>query len=167
MKFDLWLRYSRSVAATTPQFFITTNLHLRNNKANYMPILNVKLSAKPSPELTQKVATALIELTAQILKKKPEITAVAVDYVDPINWIVGGKTLAEQNKSSFYLDIKIVDGTNTKDEKAQYVAQVFTHLGNLLGELHSESYIYVHDVRADAYGFGGLTQEYRYIKAKT
>jgi 4-oxalocrotonate tautomerase len=24
----------------------------------------------------------------------------------------------------------------------------------------------VHDVRAEAYGFGGLTQEYRYIKAK-
>lgn len=132
-----------------------------------MPILNVKLSAKPSQDLAQKVATSLVELTTQILKKKPEITAVAIDYVDPINWIVGGKTLAEQNQSSFYLDIKVVDGTNTKDEKARYVAEVFARMGELLGELHTESYIYVHDVRADSYGFGGLTQEYRYIKART
>jgi 4-oxalocrotonate tautomerase len=27
--------------------------------------------------------------------------------------------------------------------------------------LHHESYIHVHDVRAGAYGYGGLTQEYR------
>jgi 4-oxalocrotonate tautomerase len=32
----------------------------------------------------------------------------------------------------------------------------------LLGDLHEESYIYVQDVRADAFGYGGLTQEYRY-----
>ncbi|MET0311719.1 MAG: 4-oxalocrotonate tautomerase, partial [Burkholderiaceae bacterium] len=58
------------------------------------------------------------------------------------------------------------DGTNTKDEKAQYVKECFAAFAALLGELHEESYIYVHDVRAEAYGFGGLTQEYRYIKAK-
>ncbi|MDQ3064157.1 MAG: tautomerase family protein [Acidobacteriota bacterium] len=132
-----------------------------------MPILNVKLSVQPSPEMTQKVATSLVELTAQILKKKPEITSVAIDYVDPQNWVVGGKTLAEQNKSSFYFDIKVVEGTNTKDEKARYVAEVFARMSEILGDLHTESYIYVQEVRADAYGYGGQTQEYRYIKSKT
>ncbi len=131
-----------------------------------MPILNVKLSANPSPELTKTVATTIVDLTAQILHKKPTLTAIAIDYVDPQNWIVGGTTLAQQQKSSFYLDIKIVDGTNTKGEKAQYVAEVFAAMERLLGNLHSESYIYVHDVRADAYGYGGKTQEYRYIASQ-
>ncbi len=81
-------------------------------------------------------------------------------------WVVGGSTLAAQGKNSFYFDIKVVDGTNTKDEKAQYIAECFTAFGKLLAPLHEESYIYVQDVRAEAYGFGGLTQEYRYIKAK-
>jgi 4-oxalocrotonate tautomerase len=31
-----------------------------------------------------------------------------------------------------------------------------------LGNLHEESYIYVQDVRATSYGYGGKTQEYRY-----
>lgn len=130
-----------------------------------MPILNVKVSTPPSAESTRAIAAALLDLTVRILRKKTELTAIAIDYVDPRHWIVGGKTLAEQNKNSFYFDIKIVDGTNTKDEKAQYVSEAFAALERLLGDVHPESYIYVQDVRADAYGFGGRTQEYRYIKA--
>jgi len=99
------------------------------------------------------------------LHKNPDITAVAIDFINPNHWIVGGKTLAEQGKSSFYMDIKVTDSTNTKDEKAQYIAAVFAKMSDLLGELHSESYIYIQEVRDDAYEFGGLTQEYRYITA--
>lgn len=130
-----------------------------------MPILNLKVSGEPSPELTQKVATTLVELTAKILDKNPNITAVTIDFINPNYWIIGGRSLAEQGKNSFYMDIKVTDSTNTKDEKAQYIAAVFAKMSDLLGELHSESYIYIQEVRDDAYGFGGLTQEYRYITA--
>ncbi len=131
-----------------------------------MPILNVKVSQPASAELTHNIAETLLELTTRILRKKRELTAIAIDFVPPEHWIVGGSTLASQGKNSFYFDIKVVDGTNTKDEKAQYVAEAFAAFSKLLGNVHDESYIYVHDVRAEAYGFGGLTQEYRYIKAK-
>ncbi|WP_437959869.1 4-oxalocrotonate tautomerase family protein [Sorangium sp. So ce119] len=131
-----------------------------------MPILNVKISAQPSPELVRQVTETLLDLTTRILHKKRELTAITFDFVRPEHWVVGGRTLAEQGKRSFYFDIKIVDGTNTKDEKAAYVAAAFEAFAQLLGELHDESYIHVHDVRADAYGYGGLTQEYRYIRSK-
>ena len=39
-------------------------------------------------------------------------------------------------------------------------------MGELLGPLHRESYLHVDEVRGDAYGFGGLTQERRYIAGK-
>jgi 4-oxalocrotonate tautomerase len=131
-----------------------------------MPILNVKISAAPSRELVTAVSEILLDLTARILKKKRELMAIAIDFVPPEHWVVGGSTLAEQRKRSVYLDIKIVDGSNTKDEKAAYVAAVFDAFSRLLGDLHDESYIHVHDVRADAYGYGGQTQERRYIAAK-
>jgi 4-oxalocrotonate tautomerase len=127
-----------------------------------MPILNVKVSAAKSPELSRKIAELLLELTTRILKKKREVTAIAIDYVDPDNWIVGGRSLAEQRKSSFYFDIKITDETNTKEEKALYIREAFDGFARLLGNLHEESYIHVQDVRAAAYGFGGYTQEYRF-----
>jgi 4-oxalocrotonate tautomerase len=131
-----------------------------------MPILNVKISAPSSRELSAKINAGLLELTSRILRKSPDLTAITIDYVPPEDWYVGGKTLADQKKNSFYFDIKIVDGTNTKDEKARYVAEAYAFFGQLLGDLHPESYVYVQDVRAEAYGFGGKTQEYRYIKAQ-
>jgi 4-oxalocrotonate tautomerase len=127
-----------------------------------MPILNVKIAAEKSPELTAQVAATLIELTSRILKKKPEVTAIAIDYVSPDCWIIGGIPLSVQGKTSFYFDIKITDETNTKAEKEQYIREAFAEFSRLLGNVHEESYIYVQDVRAASYGYGGRTQEYRY-----
>jgi len=131
-----------------------------------MPILQVKISEAPSEALTQAVTVLLLDTTTRILRKRPELMAITIDYVAPEHWIVGGKSLREQEKRSFFLDIKVVDGTNTKDEKARYVAETFAGFERLLGPLHGESYVYVHDVRADAYGYGGRTQEYRYVEAQ-
>jgi 4-oxalocrotonate tautomerase len=127
-----------------------------------MPILNVKVSATKSPEMSKKIASLLLDLTSRILGKKPEVTAIAIDYVDPDDWIVAGKSLREHGKHSVYFDIKITDETNTKAEKAAYIAEAFAGFAALLGDLHEESYIHVQDVRAAAYGYGGKTQEYRY-----
>lgn len=127
-----------------------------------MPILNVKVSANKSPEMTKSISGLLMDLTTRILKKKPEVTSIAIDYINPDDWIVGGKSLSEQGKSSVYFDIKITDETNTKAEKAEYILEAFNGFSQLLGDLHEESYIYVQDVRATAYGYGGKTQEYRY-----
>ena len=127
-----------------------------------MPIINVKVSTARSAQMTEKVTALLLDTTTRILRKRPELTAITIDYVSPEDWVVGGRTLAEQGKSSFYFDIKVVDETNTKAEKAQYIEEVFNGFEALLGNLHPESYIYVQDVRAAAYGFGGRTQEFRY-----
>jgi 4-oxalocrotonate tautomerase len=127
-----------------------------------MPILNVKVSAARSREMTAAISSTLLELTTRILHKDPNVTAIAIDYVDPEDWIVGGKSLAEQDRNSVYFDIKITDETNTKMEKAQYIREAFDAFAALLGKLHDESYIHVQDVRAAAYGYGGRTQEWRY-----
>ncbi|HEX5338694.1 MAG TPA: hypothetical protein VFW53_09670 [Gallionella sp.] len=130
-----------------------------------MPILNVKISAKKSADMTRAISGTLLELTARILKKQPEVTSIAISYIDPEDWFIGGKSLAELGKASVYFDIKITDETNTKAEKAQYIAESFEAFRELLGDLHEVSYIHVEDVRAAAYGYGGLTQEHRYHHA--
>lgn len=127
-----------------------------------MPILNVKVSGTKSAETTKQITDLLLDITTRILKKKREVTAIAIDYVDKDCWMVGGKLLSEQGKNSFYFDIKVTDETNTKDEKARYIKEAFKGFEKILGDLHEESYVYVADVRATAYGYGGNTQEFRY-----
>jgi 4-oxalocrotonate tautomerase len=132
-----------------------------------MPLITVSYSSsRHTPSLKADIAAAVSDLTAKILHKDPKVTAIIVKSVDPADWFAGGKSLAEQGLASFWLDIHVTEGTNTKDEKAAYIAAMFTRMGELLGALHNESYLHVDEVRGDAYGFGGLTQERRYIAGK-
>ena len=124
-----------------------------------MPILNVLISGPAQAQTTQQVAEMLANCTSQILRKKPELTSIAIRYIEPEHWIVGGQSLAVQGKSSAYVEIKITDETNTRAEKAAYIQAVYDGLLKLMPNLHHESYIHVDDVRAGAYGYGRKTEE--------
>jgi 4-oxalocrotonate tautomerase len=131
-----------------------------------MPYLNLKISQPYSTALSQVATELLLSHTERILKKQRSVTAISIDFVPPEHWSIGGQTLRALGQNSVYFDIKVTDGTNTKDEKAQYIAECFSAFAELLGPLHATSYIFVHDVKAEAYGYGGQTQEWRYIQGK-
>jgi 4-oxalocrotonate tautomerase len=129
-----------------------------------MPLVTVTYSSfRKPPSLKAEIASAVSDLTARILRKDPRVTAIIVKSVDAADWFAGGQSLAEQSLASFWLDVHVSEGTNTKDEKAAYLAALFKRMGELLGPLHEESYAHVDEVKGDSYGFGGLTQERRYI----
>ena len=132
-----------------------------------MPLITVTYStSREKPALKSDIAAAVSELTAKILHKDPKVTAIITKSVDATDWFAGGKSLAEHKLASYWIDIHVSEGTNTKDEKAAYLAAVFARMGDLLGPLHEETYLHVDEVKADAYGFGGLSQERRYIAGK-
>ena len=131
-----------------------------------MPFLNVSVSAAPDAVLTKAIAAELSELTNSHLHKDPTVTSVAITYLAPENWIVGGTSLASQGRSSFWLDIKVTAGTNTKSEMADYIEAVFRTMGGILGKLHDTSYTVVHEVPAAAWGFAGKTQEHRFVAGR-
>ena len=128
--------------------------------------LKVGLPDDQQPVPAAELSKTITRLTAEILHKKPEVTAVQVERVPAAGWFIADRTLAEHGKASFNLRISITEGTNTKDEKALYVAAVFEALGKTLGALHPASYVLVDEVHGDAYGYGGLTQEHRYVAAQ-
>lgn len=131
-----------------------------------MPYIALTISAQPDAALSERIATRISALTAVHLRKDPKVTAISVAFQDPGHWFVGGQSLASLGQSSFWLDIKVVDGTNTKTETAAYLAAVFAEMEALLGDLHPESYVLVHEVPAAAYGYGGVTQEHRFIAGR-
>ncbi|TGQ51763.1 4-oxalocrotonate tautomerase family protein [Mesorhizobium sp. M1C.F.Ca.ET.193.01.1.1] len=131
-----------------------------------MPIINVSVTGKPDAGLSAAIAKDITEITATYLRKDPTITAVAVNYIDPQHWFAGGRSLAEHGTNTFWLDIKVVDGTNTKLELEAYLKAIFDAFGRLLGGVHEESYALVHEVAAAAYGYGGKSQEFRFISGR-
>jgi 4-oxalocrotonate tautomerase len=126
-----------------------------------VPILSVLVSGEPSAERSTAIAAALTGLTAEILRKDARLTSVAVQYVAPEHWVIGRSSLATERKASFFLDVRVTTGSNIREEKARYVAAVFARMSELLGPLHEASHVHVHDVPADAWGYGGRTQAQR------
>ncbi|MBP2238315.1 4-oxalocrotonate tautomerase [Sinorhizobium kostiense] len=131
-----------------------------------MPIINVTVAAEPDSDLSARIARLVSELTRMHLRKDPFVTAVTISYVEPQHWFAGGSSIASQDTSSFWLDIKVVDGTNTKQELAAYIEAIFGGFETLLQKVHPESYVLVHEVPAAAYGYGGKTQEFRFISGR-
>lgn len=131
-----------------------------------MPYLNIKVTVPEAGETTTRICRALTDLTAEVLKKKKELTSVAVEYIRPENWFVGGSAVASEDTATFFLDIKVTEGTNTKDEKALYISKIFEAVESVIGKLNPASYIVIHEVKADAWGYSGATQEYRFIAPK-
>lgn len=130
-----------------------------------MPYTHIQLSGAADDTLAARVAQQATELTARLLGKDPQLTAVVVDFIEPGRWFIAGRPLAGQGQRSYHWMVSITDETNTKREKAAYLNAVHTAMRELLGEVAEHSYVHIADLRASAYGYGGVTQEYRYQHA--
>ena len=131
-----------------------------------MPFIHVKISGERDAALATRVAQRITALTQERLRKNPADTNVAIEFVSPDLWFIANAPLSAQSVRAFYLNISVTDETNTKDEKAAFIAAVYTAMGELLGGVHDKSYVLVADVSGSAYGFGGITQEERYVFGK-
>lgn len=132
-----------------------------------MPMITVQYATPTGKAgLAPAIAATVAKFNASILGKDPNITAINVEESDAATWFIGGKPLTQHQLAAFWVDVRITDGTNTREEKAAFVAAVFEAMKGLLGPLHNECYVHVDDVRGDAYGYGGLTQNERYFAGK-
>ncbi len=131
-----------------------------------MPMITLQLAGDPDDALTPRLADVVTRLTADVLGKDPKVTALAVEWIPRRRWYVAGRSTEALGRPAFFLEVRITDGTNTKDEKARSVREAFAALDGLLGGVDPESYVHVNEVKGDAYGYGGRTQERRYHEAR-
>ncbi|WP_426233522.1 tautomerase family protein [Pararhizobium sp. DWP3-4] len=130
-----------------------------------MPMIKARYT-KPQDgrDPKQEIAALLSRLTAEILHKDPGVTAVLVESAEPGDWIVAGSSVADQKVGTFYVEVSITEQTNTKDETTEWVRRVYDEMNALVGPVHEASYVLVHAVDGDAYGYGGLTQNLRWAR---
>ncbi len=131
-----------------------------------MPMITLQLAGEPDDVLTHRLAETVTRLTADVLGKDPAVTAIAIEWIPRRRWYVAGRSTEALGRPAFFLEVRITDGTNTKDEKARYVREAFAAVDALLGGADPESYVHVNEVRGDAYGYGGRTQERRWVEAR-
>jgi 4-oxalocrotonate tautomerase len=124
-----------------------------------MPFINVKVAGRSLDQgQTTAIHKGITTLMAEVLGKVPSLTAVLVEQVPAAGWSVGGEPVA----LAAQVDAIISAGTNTPEQKARFVAEANALMRSVLGaELPDVTYVVIHDVPKDSWGYGGLTQERR------
>jgi 4-oxalocrotonate tautomerase len=123
-----------------------------------MPTLNLRIAPLLNPPHYTALAEQLTALTARVLHKRPEVTVMMIDDLPAARFCVGG-VASEQAVAC--LEIDISQGTNTMQEKQQFVHEAHALLRKLLGDLHEASYVIIREIPTTDWGFGGLTHAQR------
>jgi 4-oxalocrotonate tautomerase len=128
-----------------------------------MPTLTLRITPLHNPHHYAALARQLTDLTARVLRKRPEVTAVMMDDLPAARFCIGGQA---STQTAACLEIDITAGTNSAQEKQQFVHEAYALLGRLLGDLHPASYCIVRELPAGDWGYGGLTQQERRLQTE-
>ena len=127
-----------------------------------MPTLSLKIAPHQNPERHTALGAALTHITAQVLRKNPDVTVVMVENLPATQYCIAGRGTAQ---TVACLEIRITAGTNSADEKAQFICQAYAELQRQLcadgSTLALASYVVVHELPASDWGYGGITQAER------
>ena len=130
-----------------------------------MPMIKARYTKRQDGRDPKRdIAAMLSRVTAEILHKDPAVTAVLVESAEPDDWIVAGSSVGDLKLGTFYVEVSITEHTNLKDETTAWVRRVYDEMVALVGPVHEASYVLVHAVDGDAYGYGGLTQNLRWAR---
>ncbi|MCG3646244.1 tautomerase family protein [Pseudomonas putida] len=123
-----------------------------------MPGITLTLSGAPDAALASHLSHELTELTARVLDKLPSQTMVIVRFVDPGLWFIDSESLESLGRNSFRLEVTITDETTTVEQKRRYQRESYDLLSQRIGNVHPHSNVHLIEVRATAYGYGGVPQ---------
>lgn len=127
-----------------------------------MPFINIAVSgAALSDAQKQQLFDETTRLMSEVMKKNPNLTSVRIDEFPNDSWAVGQKPMSIRGEIGAHMDIKVTDGTNTDEEKAEMIKHGMSMLRDVVGSTPEASYIVIHDLDAKAWGYNGQTQSAR------
>jgi 4-oxalocrotonate tautomerase len=123
-----------------------------------MPFAELRIQPLPNERQAAFITGAVTDALEAVAGKRREVTAVRVDAGAAARWTIGGEMCGG---TTAYVDVKITQGTNSRAEKAALIARLHRILEDTLGELAEASYIVIHELPAESWGYAGLSQAAR------
>ena len=124
-----------------------------------MPFIRITvLGPTLTSEQIRRILQGTTDLMVAVMRKPVEGVAVLVEQVIQSAWSIAGQPMSV----AAHVEATVAQNTNTPDEKARFIAEMWSLLRSALGpELREETYIVVHEIDTKAYGRGGLTRAER------
>ncbi|GBF81929.1 tautomerase family protein [Aphanothece sacrum] len=130
-----------------------------------MPLITLRASKILSENIKSSLAESLSLITEKILRKNSKVIVVLFESSEQQGqWYVDGKIKSDP-EVIFELSILVTKGTNTDEEKAEWIAQTWKLITDVLGNSSHPNYISIQEIEGKNWGYNGLTQEQRKIQS--
>jgi len=128
-----------------------------------MPFIRVTaLGSRLAPEQVSRLGSGITALMEGVLGKKPFLTSVLVEQPSNAGWFING----EPTWIAVQVDANISAGTNSAEEKADFIDKAMKLLRAVFGSaLSPVTYVIIHEIPAESWGYDGRTQESRRLAA--
>lgn len=128
-----------------------------------MPFIRITaLGPTLATEQLSRLGNGITALMAGVLGKQAALTSVLVEQPPAAGWFIGG----EPAEIAVHIDATITAGTNSAKEKAEFVERTMKLIRAVIGyELSPATYVVIHEIPAQSWGYDGRTQESRRLAA--
>lgn len=117
-----------------------------------MAIFTIKVSGNKSYGTTKSISNVILDMNLKYLRGRKDYTVVMVEYIPLDLWVIGGVPLSEQQKNCMIMNVTISDLIND-EEKANFIRETFVALNEVLGDLHQDSYISIHQFDQNSFSY--------------
>jgi 4-oxalocrotonate tautomerase len=139
-------------------YTIIYGLFIHLKKENTMPYINIRLGASLSVSQHNQLYTKTTSLMNKVMDKRPEVTVVHIQESEPHFWSTNSSALGPNDPIGAYVDIKVTEGTNTPEEKAEMISETVKMLKECIGMVQEACYVVIDDIPANSWGYDGKTQ---------
>ncbi len=126
-----------------------------------MPYINIRLGNKLNNAQRIQLYEQITSLMNTVMRKRREVTVVHIQESEPQQWSTNSIPLTPKSPVGAYVEIKVTDGTNTIEEKAEMISQTVKMLRDVAGIIQEACYVVIDDIPADSWGYNGITQATR------
>lgn len=126
-----------------------------------MPYINIRLGTPLDNEQKGQLYKKTTSLMNALMGKRREVTVVHIQEDAPQQWATNAIPLEIEGPTGAYVDIKVTEGTNTPEEKAEMISQTVKMLKDVVGTVNEACYVVIDDIPANSWGYNGKTQATR------
>lgn len=126
-----------------------------------MPYINIRIGTQLSSDQREALFEQTTTLMNTVMGKRREVTVVNILESEPQQWSCNAQRLDEKSPIPAHVDIKVTDGSNTAEEKAEMIAETVAMLQTTVGALQEACYVVIDDIPANSWGYNGKTQAAR------
>tara|TARA_R110002167_G_C12653454_1_gene649341 strand:- start:201 stop:596 length:396 start_codon:yes stop_codon:yes gene_type:complete len=128
-----------------------------------MPYINIRIGTSLAQAQRDQLYDKTTMLMNIVMGKRREVTVVNIHESSPQLWAANAVALTPEDPIGAYVDIKVTEGTNTLDEKAEMLSQIVKMLRDVVGVVQEACYVVIDEIPASSWGYNGKTQAARAV----